>query len=319
MIAATHPGAGVADLLILGQLDAATVGRLARSFGVLEVLAPDELERAPGLEEVRAIVVRSPFRVDAALIRRCPRLRAIVRAGSGTDNIDLEAAAGRGIRVFTTPMAGRSVAELAFGLALAVARQIPRLHHSLAAGEWRKWAAVGSELGGKTLTVVGFGRIGRSVASLAKGFGMEVLVVDRSPGTPEKSRALRAVAGRATTLDAALPRTDVLVLCCPLTAETRRMIGAEELGRLPPRAILVNVARDQLVDTPALLDALRSGRLGGAGIDGFADRERATRELAADPRVVVTPHIGAQTLEGHDRIGREVERILGGLLDGEHP
>lgn len=308
------------ELLVLGQIEPSVAARLAERYAARVVEHAAELEGAlEGAAGTRLIVVRSPFRVTRETMDRCPRLRAIVRAGSGTDNIDLAAAAERGVLVHTTPLASTSVAELAFGLLMAVARQIPLMHRSLGDGEWRKWEAAGTEITGSTLLVVGFGRIGQAVARIAGGFRMRVLVADPSPHKPEKQQALRETGATVVALDEALPRADSVILCCPLTAATRGMLGAAELGRMKEGAILVNVARDELVDGPALLAALRGGRLGGAAIDGFSGPGAVDAELMAHPRVVGTPHVGAQTREAHDRIGRQIERLVDELLTPEHP
>lgn len=310
---------GGAELLVLGQLEGATAAELAARYPTRVVEAAEEVAVAlDAAAEVRVIVVRSPFRVTRETMERCPRLRGIVRAGSGTDNIDLAAAAERGIPVQTTPLAATSVAELAFALLLALARQIVPMHASVVAGEWRKWEAMGIELAGKTLLVVGFGRIGREVARIGAAFGMAVQVADPTIDRPEKREALAASGAVARTLADALPEADAVVLCCPLNGATRGMLGAAELGRMRRGALLVNVARDELVDTDALLDALRGGRLGGAAIDGFSGPAAVRAELVAHPAVVATPHIGAQTREAHARIGRRIACLVDELLTPEH-
>jgi D-3-phosphoglycerate dehydrogenase len=309
-----------AELLVLGQIEPSVAARLAERHGVRVVEDSAALESAlEGAASTRVIVVRSPFRVTRETMDRCPELRAIVRAGSGTDNIDLAAAGERGVRVLTTPLASTSVAELAFGLLMAVARQIPLMHRSLCEGEWRKWEAAGTEITGSTLLVVGFGRIGQEVARVAGGFRMRVLVADPTPHKPEKEQALRETGATVRALDEALAHADSVILCCPLTPATRGMLGAAELGRMKRGAILVNVARDELVDGAALLDALRGGRLGGAAIDGFSGPNAVDAELMAHPCVVGTPHVGAQTREAHERIGTQIERLVDELLTPEHP
>jgi D-3-phosphoglycerate dehydrogenase / 2-oxoglutarate reductase len=298
------------NILILGDLGLSTerLGRLHQVFCWSDTGAGPPAEIC---SECDLIVVRSPHQVPAELIAAATRLRWIVRAGSGTDNIAMQAAAARGIRVLTTPSSGGAIAELAFALLLAVARQIPWLDASLRKGEWQKNDAHGQELEGKTMLVVGFGRIGRRIARIAEGFGVRVLINDRSPDKQEKACLLAQLPNtRVIGLEAGLAQADMVVLCCPLTPETRHLMNADRFGLLRRGAILVNVARGGVVDEAALEWALDQGILSGAGIDTFAVEPPIENRLLRRRQIVATPHIGAQTAETRERIGAEVERLI---------
>jgi glyoxylate reductase len=223
--------------------------------------------------------------VDSALIASAGRLRAIANYAVGTDNVDLDAATAAGIPVGNTPdVLTDATADLAFALLLAAARRLPAAEAAVHAGGWRTFrpdAFLGRDVAGATLGVVGYGRIGRAVARRAGGFGMDVLHSSRSDGTP---------------LGELLERSDYVSLHAPLTPQTRGLIGAEELRRMKPTAILVNTARGELVDSAALEAALRDGEIAGAALD-VTDPEPlpADHPLLGAPNVLVVPHIGSAT------------------------
>ena len=258
--------------------------------------SPEELrERASACEGLLCLLTE---RIDAALLDACPRLRVIANYAVGTDNVDLEACAARGIPVGRTPdVLTDATADLAWALLLAVARRLPEAM----AGEWRTFEAtrwLGMELAGKTLLVVGPGRIGRAVARRAEGFGMSV-----------------SFAGRDDDLYALLADADIVSLHAPLTAGTRGLIGAEALAAMKPGALLINTARGPLVEPQALAAALRSGHLGGAGLD-VTDPEPLPPgdPLRAAPNLLVLPHIGSATREARAAMTRlSVENLRAGL------
>lgn len=276
-------------------------------------LAGEELEAA--VAEAHALLVRSSTKVTAALIERAPRLRVIGRAGSGVDNIDVAAATRRGVVVMNTP-GGNSVAaaEHTFALLLSLVRSIPAAAAETAAGRWERKKYMGRQLEGKTLGLIGFGRIGREVARRARAFGMRVLIAD--PFVSE------AVAGeheaRLVGREALIAEADVVSLHVPLTAETRHLIDAPALARMKPGAILINCARGGLVDEPALLEALDRGALFGAAIDVFEEEPPAFGALLRHPRVVATPHLGASTEEAQSSVaGQVADQVADYLLRGE--
>lgn len=256
-----------------------------------------------------ALVLRAGVRVTREVIAAAPRLRTVIRAGVGLDNIDVEAAARAGVEVRNVPGGSSdAVAELALGLMLAVCRRIVVGDRHTRSTVWHKQGLMGSELRGKTLGLIGFGGIGSRIASLAQGFGMEVVVAVARPGR-DRARQLAERGIRLVALGELLPAADVVCLSVPLTADTRGLIGRAELALMKPDSYLVNVARGGTVDEEALLEALRSGALAGAATDVLA-REGAPTELAALDNVVLTPHIGALTREAQRRIGERVVELL---------
>ena len=262
------------------------------------------LERLAGAHVI--LNVRSYTSFDTETLAELPDLALIAVFGTGTDNIDLDAAARLGVAVTNAPGANaRSVAEHAVALALAVARAIPRHERELRAGRWVHFE--GPELEGKTFGVVGLGNIGRHTARIAAAFGMRVIGWSTTPD-PERARAGGA---ELVGFEELLRRADVVSLHLAATQRTRGIIGARELGLLKPSAILVNTARGALVDEEALAEALRAGRLFGAGIDVFVDEPLPPgHPFTTLDNVVVTPHAGWVTREARERLLRlPVENI----------
>jgi glyoxylate reductase len=247
-------------------------------------------------------------RVDAALLDAAPRLRAIANYAVGSDNIDLSAAAARGIQVGVTPdVLTDATADLAFALVLAAARRLVEGHEDVRAGRWRTWDPrgwLGHDVHGATLAIVGPGRIGRAVARRAEGFDMRVLT-----------------AGRGDDLHAVLGQADVVSLHAPLTEQTRHLIDASALAAMKPTAILVNTARGGLVDQRALKAALDAGALGAAALD-VTDPEPLPRDdpLLEAPRLIVVPHIGSATHRTRERMADlAVDNLLAALAGRPMP
>jgi D-3-phosphoglycerate dehydrogenase / 2-oxoglutarate reductase len=260
-----------------------------------------------------ALIVRSATRVTAELLERGERLKVIGRAGVGVDNVDVDAATKRGIVVVNAPQSTIvSAAEHTIGLMLGLARSIPQAHEALKAGRWERSRFAGFELAEKTLGLVGFGRIGQQVARRARGLAMRVVVYDPYVA-PERIRELGAE--HARTLENLLAGADVLSLHTTLTPETRGLIGRRELAGAKEGLRIVNVARGELVDEEALLEALRSGRVAGAALDVFS-AEPYTGALLELDNVVVTPHLGASTREAQDRAGVIVAEQVAAVLEG---
>ena len=272
------------------------------------------LERIP---EYDAIVGRSATRISEQLLQKGLRLRVVGRAGVGVDNIALDVATQLGIAVINAPAGNTvAVAELFFGSVISLLRHLPRAVDSMQAGRWDRSALMGSELKGRTLGIVGVGRIGGEVATRARAFGMEVMGYDPYI-TDARFDMLRV--RRVSSLEAVLEEADVVTIHTPLNDETRNMFGRREIGRLRPGAILVNMARGGIVDDTALLDALQSGKLGGAVLDVY-DREPLGPEhpLRKSPNLVLTPHIGASTAEAQRNVAVEVcEAVRDALLTGD--
>jgi D-3-phosphoglycerate dehydrogenase len=268
---------------------------------------------AARIGDYEAIVIRSATKLDASLIERAQRLKVIGRAGVGVDNVDVEAATRRGIVVANAPESTViSAAEHTIGLLLALSRHIPQAHAALKAGRWERSRYGGLELAGKTLGVLGFGRIGQQVARRALGLEMRVVAHDPFVAR-ERFRELGVE--RLETRDEVLAAADFLTLHLPLTSETSGSIDAEAFGKLREGARIVNAARGELVDEAALLDALRAGRLAAAALDVFGSEPYAGPLLELD-NVVVTPHLAASTEEAQDRAGVIVAEQVAAALEG---
>jgi D-3-phosphoglycerate dehydrogenase len=260
-----------------------------------------------------AIVVRSATKLTAELIDQATNLKVIGRAGVGVDNVDVEAATRRGIVVANAPESTVvSAAEHTIGLLVALARNIPQAHAALKQGRWERKAYGGIELAGKTLGVLGFGRIGQQVSRRAAGLGMRVVAYDPFVSS-DRFRELGVE--RAETPEGVYAAADFLTLHSPLTAETRRSVGAQAFAAMRDGDRLVNAARGELIDEDALLDALRSGKVAGAALDVFSSEPYSGPLLELD-NVVVTPHLAASTGEAQDRAGVIVAEQVAAALDG---
>jgi D-3-phosphoglycerate dehydrogenase len=259
-----------------------------------------------------ALIVRSATKVTADIVERGTRLKVIGRAGVGVDNVDVDAATRRGIVVANAPESNMlSAAEHAFGLLLALARNIPQAHAALVEGRWERSKWGGVELADKVLGVLGFGRIGRLVGRRALGMQMKVLAYDPFVS----AERFRELGVESASFNEVLERADFLTLHLPLNDDTRGSIDAAAFARMRDGARLVNAARGELVDEDALLAALESGKLAGAAIDVFS-REPYDGPLLHAPNVVVTPHLAASTEEAQDRAGVIVAEQVVAALDG---
>ncbi|MGL5151774.1 MAG: D-2-hydroxyacid dehydrogenase [Clostridium sp.] len=254
------------------------------------------------LKEFDALVVRSATKVTADVIDAAEggKLKLVIRAGVGIDNIDIIHAHEKGITVKNTPNASSdSVAELAIGHMFAVARFIGASNFTMRNGQWNKKKYEGTEIGGKTLGIIGMGRIGRSLANKATALGMTVIYTDLFGKQDNLSYDF-------LELDELLAKSDFLSLHVPYDKEKGSLIGKRELDLMKDGVYIVNCARGKVVDEEALLEALDSGKVAGAGIDVFAQEPTTNETLVNHPRVSCTPHIGAATKEAQDRIGQEV-------------
>lgn len=250
--------------------------------------------------------------VTARVIAAAPRLRVVSRLGVGVDNVDLEAATAAGVVVTVTAGANAAaVAELVIGFVLSLARGIPRYDARTKRGDWLR--EVGVEIGGKTLGIVGLGRIGREVALRARALGMRVVYTDPLRPSPEEEAAL-GVAPLA--LPDLLRASEFVSLHAPLTPETARMIGARELALMQPSAYLINTARGELVDEAALSEALRRGYLAGAALDVRAVEPSQAGDLLCLDSVILTPHVGSQTREAIRRMSLMAAENVVGVLGG---
>ena len=297
-------------VLIREPIGDAGVELLRQRFDV-DVDLDGELAEKIGMYD--AIIVRSGTQLTGELIDRAERLKVIGRAGVGVDNVDLEAASRRGIVVANAPQSTViSAAEHTVALLLAVARNVPQAHAALKEGRWERSRFAGLELADKTLGLVGFGRIGQQVARRARALEMRVVAHDPYVA-PERFRDLGVE--RAESLDELLAESDFVSLHLTLTAETRNIIGRDQLDAARDGVRIVNVARGELVDQDALVDALRSGKVAGAALDVFPEEPYGGPLLGLD-NVVVTPHLGASTQEAQDRAGIIVAEQVASALEG---
>jgi D-3-phosphoglycerate dehydrogenase len=303
-------------VLLTNPIDPGVTAELARHAEVRTAAVPDADTLRRESREADYLVVRAPLPED--LFEHAPRLRAAVRHGAGLDMIPMPQASRHGVAVANVPgVKAVTVAEYAVGQMLNLARRLPAIDQALRGSGWpaaRQLSDGATDLGGKTLVVVGMGSIGHALARIcAAGFGMRVLGVRRSPA-PDPDLV------RHVPLAQALPQADYLVLACPLTPQTRGLIGAAELALLKPGARLVNVARGPVVDEAALVEALRSGRLAGAALDVFATQPLpADSPLRALPNVLLSPHLAGMTQESTRRMSEGVLAQVLAMLRGELP
>ncbi len=292
---------------------------ILESTAELRVSAPGKLERATLLAAVvdaHALIIRSGVTADAELIAGAPQLKAIARAGVGVDNVDLDAATAQGVLVMNTPGGNTiSTAEHSIGLMLALSRHIPQGHQSLAEGRWDRKAFTGVELKGKTLGIIGLGRIGQAIATRAQAFEMSVVAHDPYL-PPEIAVALDAP---LLALDEVYARSDYLSLHALVTDETRGMINADSLARMKRGVRIINAARGALINSADMAEALRSGQVAGAALDVYEQEPPpADHPLIGLPNVVHTPHLAASTSDAQITVAVEAAQlIVDFLLEGK--
>jgi D-3-phosphoglycerate dehydrogenase / 2-oxoglutarate reductase len=275
-------------------------------------ISVDDLGRA--ISEYDALIIRGRTRVTPALLESAPRLRVIGRAGVGVDNIDLEAARNRSVVVVNSPTATTvAVAELTFGLLLALAREIPRADVSMKQGRWLKKELEGVELSGKTLGIIGYGRIGIEMGKRAAAFGMNVVAYD--PFVQESE--IRAGGADSVSLQDLFAWSDYISLHLPYDVHSRDLIGPMAIAQMKTGVRIVCAARGGILDEAALLSALKSGKVAGAALDVFSEEPPDSGELVAHPRVIATPHIGAQTIEAQSRAAEDIAHEVLAALRGE--
>lgn len=258
-----------------------------------------------------ALIVRGRTKVTESVLAAAPHLKVVGRAGVGVDNIDLAAAKAHQVTVVNSPLATTvAVAELTLSLMLSLVRELPRADASMKAGKWLKKEFEGRELFGKTLGVIGFGRIGSAVATRAKAFEMKILAYDPLVSAEE----IKKRGGEPVSLDELLTAADMITMHMPLTADSRNLLNAEALAKTKAGVYIVCAARGGVIDEEALLAALNSGHVAGAALDVFANEPPGATELVAHPHVIDSPHIGAQTVEAQARAANDIaEEILNAL------
>jgi D-3-phosphoglycerate dehydrogenase len=291
-------------------------------LAILRAASDMEVDYRPGLKdgallaavaESDALITRSGTAVTEELVNAGSRLRIVGRAGVGLDNVDVEACTARGILVINAPTANiMSATEHTMAMLLALCRNIPEAHASVKRGEWNRSKFLGTELDGKTLGVVGLGRIGTRITVRARAFGMRVIAYDPyvAPSVFEKVGAERV------TLDELLARADVITVHTPLTDETRGMIGANEIEKMKRGVVVLNIARGGIYNEQALADALNSGKIAGAAVDVYVEEPPANNPLLAAKNIILSPHIGANTIEAQDRVAVQTAEMVVDALRG---
>lgn len=269
--------------------------KLLREVGEVEVateLKPEDLLKK--VQDFEVLVVRSATKVTKDVIVSGKKLKLVARAGVGLDNIDVKAAEGAGIKVLNAPEAPTiAVAELAMGLMLSFARKIPQADLSMKQGKWEKKQMMGTELRGKTLGVLGTGKIGQAVAERAKAFEMGILLYD----VMKNEEFARKVGGKYVDLETILKNSDYITIHVPMLPQTKGMIGAKELLMMKPTAVLVNTSRGAVVDEAALVKALGEKKIAGACLDVYEQEPPVGSQLLKLQNVVLTPHVGASSVE----------------------
>ena len=301
-------------VLIADKLAESTVAALGDQVEVRWVDGPDREKLLAAVPEADALLVRSATTVDAEVLAAAPRLKIVARAGVGLDNVDVSAATARGVLVVNAPTSNiHSAAEHALALLLAAARQVAEADATLREHTWKRSKFSGTEIFGKTVGVVGLGRIGQLFAQRIAAFGTHVVAYD--PYLPPARAAQLGI--ELLSLDDLLARADFISVHLPKTPETAGLIDKEALAKTKPGVIIVNAARGGLVDEAALADAVNRGHVRAAGLDVFSTEPCTDSPLFELPQVVVTPHLGASTAEAQDRAGTDVAEIVRLALAGE--
>ncbi|PJF35495.1 MAG: phosphoglycerate dehydrogenase [Candidatus Thermofonsia Clade 1 bacterium] len=304
-------------ILVPDNLDKAGLKLLEAAEGVT-VQAAAKMSREEVLAAIPnadALIIRSATKVDRAMLEAAPKLKLIGRAGVGVDNVDLAAATERGIVVMNAPDGNTvATAELAIGLMLALARHIPAADGSLKAGQWERKAYMGIELRGKTLGLVGFGRVGRAVAKRAAAFEMTIIAYD-----PYVSQEVATPYGvQMVSLDELYARADFISLHASVTPENYHMINAESIAKMKDGVRIVNDSRGALIDEHALAEAIKSGKVAGAALDVYEEEPpKPDNPLIGLRGVIHTPHLGASTYEAQDEVAVQIaQQVLDALFKG---
>jgi D-3-phosphoglycerate dehydrogenase / 2-oxoglutarate reductase len=291
-------------------------------LAILRAASDMEVDYRPGLKDAAllkavsesdALITRSGTAVTAELVNAGTRLHIVGRAGVGLDNVDVDACTARGILVINAPTANiMSATEHTMGMLLALCRNIPEAHASVKRGEWNRSKFMGTELDGKTLGIIGLGRIGTRITARARAFGMRVIAYD-----PYVAPSVFEIAGaERVSLDELLARAGVITVHTPLTDETRGMIGAAEIAKMREGVVVLNIARGGIYDEQSLADALNSGRIAGAAVDVYVEEPPTDNPLLSAKNIILSPHIGANTIEAQDRVAVQTAEMVIDALRG---
>jgi D-3-phosphoglycerate dehydrogenase len=287
-------------VLIAEELSPATIAVLGDQFEIRHCDGANRAELLPALASANAVLVRSATKMDAEAIAAAPNLKIIARAGVGLDNVDVPAATAAGVLVVNAPTSNIvSAAELAVSLLLAVARNVVPANLALKNGQWKRSQFGGVELQGKTVGIIGMGKIGMLVAQRLAGFDMKFVAYDPYvTSAPSGGPEIKMVA-----LDELLTQSDFVTIHIPKTPETSGLIDAAALAKMKPTAFVINAARGGVLDEDALFEALKSGTIAGAGLDVYASEPCTDSPLFGLDNVVATPHLGASTEEAQEKAG----------------
>jgi D-3-phosphoglycerate dehydrogenase len=297
-------------VVVLSSIWQPVVDQLQQEHDCVLAINPPDPEKMRLLADAEIVILRSPVRLDRKSLQGARKLQLIIRAGSGLDSIDLKSAEAQKIKVVSLPLSADSVAEHTVGLMLALARRIPQLHTSLVAGKWEKHDALGMELKGKTLGLIGFGRIGQRTAELGAAFGMQLISFDRSPHRAEKQTAAQQLGVQFFDIESVFQNADVVTIQTPLNEQTRGLVDRNLLGAMKPCGLLINVGRGGIVDEEALFEALVTHRIGGAALDVFEVEPPIESKLLTLKNFIGTPHVAAQTGEAQQRVGADIRKTI---------
>jgi len=291
-------------IVVCDAIDAEAIKALSQNHHVVDKSKASRQELLDAIVDADCVIVRSRTKVDREFFERAPKLKIVARAGVGLDNVDVSEANKRGIKLLNTPEAPtNAAAELTVGLLIALFRGIARGDRGIRRGEWLKNELLGEELAGKTLGIIGYGRIGRQVAKLASCLGMHVLAWDIL------GESISYAPASYVKLEELLSQADAVTLHVPLTPETRGFFNAEMFSKLKQGAYLVNASRGEVVDEDALYKALKDGRIRGAALDVYS-REPYSGPLTQLENVVLTPHIGANTREAQRKAALQLVELI---------
>lgn len=302
-------------VVIAEELSAVTLEVLGTDFEIRHVDGADRAALLPALAQADAVLIRSATKMDAEAIAAAPNLKVIARAGVGLDNVDIPAATKANVMVVNAPTSNIvSAAEIAIALLLATARNVVPANLALKAGEWARSKFGGVELQGKTVGVVGFGKIGQLVTKRLRAFDMEFVAFD--PYVKQTPAGFEFV--KLVSLDELLAQSDFITMHLPKTAETAGLIGEDALKKVKPEVRIINAARGGVLDESALYKAITEGRVAGAGLDVYATEPCTDSPLFALDQVVATPHLGASTDEAQEKAGIAVAESVVAYFAGEH-
>ncbi len=300
-------------ILITDGLDSDGIAILKKSAEVVEMNGIDPEDLLKQVVDFDALIVRGRTKVSPAVFEAAKNLKVVGRAGVGVDNIDLAAAKAHGVAVVNSPVATTTaVAELTMALMLNAVREISRADSSMKAGKWLKKEFEGVELSGKTLGIIGFGRIGAAVAKRSAAFDMSVLGYD--PMVPADEIVKRG--GNPVSMDDLLKQSDFITMHLPLSDETKGLINAGAFAKMKKGVYLICAARGGVIDETALLEALNSGKVAGAALDVFVTEPPGMTDLVTHPKLVCTPHLGAQTVEAQQRASKDIADEVLAALNG---